>query len=89
MGAVVNLNNVELCSGPDVLADWLIAMGEAIRDQSVPVTSLLLVMETARGGLGTYCQSAGQLDTARTVGLLTLAAQYKADRSEADPLGLR
>lgn len=89
MGEVVNLSNVELCTDPGSLADWLASMAEAIRANAVGVSSLLLVVESKQGRLGTYAQADTVLDTARVVGLLTLAAQYKANGCEDDPLGIR
>lgn len=90
MGDVIPLTSVDP-RGPvatqEELAAWLEDMAAAIRDDRVPVRTLIVVMETSNGELGTYCNATDFLDTCRSVGLLTYAATLKANKDEDDPLG--
>lgn len=66
--------------GTQGLADWALEWLAALEaGEYGEIRSLIVVVETQTGDLATISQATGVLDTARLVGLLTLAAHRKAD----------
>lgn len=82
-GKVVRLMSVAPGFSPDDatdLCDWAVEWIEGIKagEYGSP-KSIAIVVEREDGRLGVVSQSLGVMDRARIVGLLHLAAQWKAD----------
>lgn len=83
MGEVVNLQNVSVRQQPEDFAEWLEDMARDIREKRVNVQSLIVVMET-RNEFTSYATANAHMDTARSVGLLHMAAERKTRGCEED-----